>query len=196
MLLIRNRRFILNPSLSPSPTLYHISYLGLGSNLNNPVQQIADACQNLQQSSSITLVDKSPLYESMAMTSSDEQQPNYINSVVKCQVTCSPLELLNIVKEIEQRMGRKPEVKRWQARLIDIDILWFENVSMNSKELTIPHPGLINRPFALLPLRDLEPDLELGYRSDMPSEDSSTKYKVRDLALKIKDEWNTTRIYT
>ncbi|MBE8182039.1 MAG: 2-amino-4-hydroxy-6-hydroxymethyldihydropteridine diphosphokinase [Candidatus Portiera sp.] len=157
-------------------------YLGLGSNVGDPVANIKLACSKISEAPAIDLMKTSPLYQSSAMTlEAEDKQPDYVNAVVKCMVSCPPLKLLSIVKSMEQEMGRIANAAKWAARIIDIDILLMEEVTWNSPELKLPHPGLTLRPFVLYPLRDLAPKLQL------PGGLSIQKY-----ADSVKDIWNTT----
>ena len=176
-------------------------YLGLGSNLANnlsstPIDNIKLACRKIADAPVIKLIDTSPLYRSSAMAlDGTEEQPDYVNSVLKCKVTCPPLELLRVLKSIEKEMGRNIDVARWTARLIDIDILWMDGIILDTQELNIPHPGLTLRPFVLYPLRDIAPELQLLDSTDGSSNTKYTKYiSVEEYAKKVKDQWNTSII--
>ena len=181
-------------------------YLALGSNLTNnlyctPVDSIKLACRKIAEASAIKLIDRSPLYRSSAMTlDGTEEQPDYVNAVLKCKVTCPPLELLTVLKSIEKEMGRNTDVARWTARLIDIDILWMDGIILDTQELKLPHPGLTLRPFVLYPLRDIAPELQLldttdGSNSKYTKHTKYTKYiSVEEYAKKVKDQWNTSII--
>lgn len=163
-------------------------YLGLGSNLGDPVANIDFACEKLSKLAALDLVKVSPLYQSSAMTlitdgtdGTDEVQPNYVNATVKCLVSCPPPQLLSIAKSIEQEMGRIADEVKWGARIIDIDILFIKGFALQTPDLKIPHPGLTLRPFVLYPLRDIEPELQL-----------TTEKTVSDYADGVQDDWNTT----
>ncbi|MCH9664642.1 MAG: 2-amino-4-hydroxy-6-hydroxymethyldihydropteridine diphosphokinase [Gammaproteobacteria bacterium] len=173
-------------------------YLGLGSNLANnlssttPIDNIKLVCRKIADAFAIELIDTSPLYRSSAMAlDGTEVQPDYVNAVIKCMVTCSPLELLRVLKSIEKKMGRNTDAARWTARVIDIDILWMDGIILDTQELKIPHPGLTLRPFVLYPLRDIAPELQLLDTTD----GSNSKYiSVEEYAHKVKDQWNTSII--
>lgn len=172
----------------------HECYLGLGSNLNSnlansldndlgdPAANIKLACDELAKSSAVDLLEVSPLYKSSAMTlEHSEEQNDYVNAVAKCMTHRPPLELLAVIKSIEQAMGRQVDAAKWSARVIDIDILFIKDVVMQTDDLTIPHPGIYLRPFVLYPWRDLAAELQL-----------TAGKSVRDYANEVKDEWNTT----
>lgn len=136
--------------------------LGLGSNLD-PIQYLRKALQALKSSNAqnwIQIIRTSPLYESDALlplgAPPDWNRP-FINFCVLAETRLEPLALLHKLKTIESGLGRKDR-ERWAPREIDIDILAFDSFTFDHPELTIPHPGLLDRPFALLPLCDLVPD--------------------------------------
>ena len=89
-----------------------------------------------------------------------EEQEDFLNQAIEAETDLPPLGLLNLIKGIEERMGRKPTF-RWGPRNIDIDILLYENISFSHPLLTIPHPHLKERLFALLPLQEIAPDVRL-----------------------------------
>ena len=136
--------------------------LGLGSNLGNRLQHLAKAIRALGSGPSPILSDirVSKLYTSDALllpgSPADWNIPFY-NLAVSANTRLSPRELLSAIKEIEGRIGRKKR-ERWAPREIDIDILAFDDISLSDSDLTIPHPELLKREFALLPLLDLNPE--------------------------------------
>jgi 2-amino-4-hydroxy-6-hydroxymethyldihydropteridine diphosphokinase len=84
-------------------------------------------------------------------------QPDYLNAAVRILYDGAPLELLDVLQAIETRIGRVRET-RWDARVIDLDVLWIEDVAFGSDRLIVPHPRLVERAFAMLPLADVAPD--------------------------------------
>ncbi|MBF0288408.1 MAG: 2-amino-4-hydroxy-6-hydroxymethyldihydropteridine diphosphokinase [SAR324 cluster bacterium] len=129
-------------------------YLGLGSNLGDRSSLLKHACQELQH---LPLKDfqESSIYESEPYQGME--QPLYYNQVVRGMTSLTPRQLLETCLEIEKRLGRKREY-RWESRLIDIDILYYDDLVLDSEELIIPHHDLVNRGFFLLPLFELAPD--------------------------------------
>lgn len=128
-------------------------YLGLGSNLGDRTDQLRTARQELQN---LPLDDfhESSLYESVPYKGAE--QPHYYNQVVSGRTSLSPGQLLAACHLIEKKLGRIRK-KRWESRLIDIDILYYEELILESEELIIPHADLANRGFVLLPLAELAP---------------------------------------
>ncbi len=137
-------------------TVLSYAYIGLGSNLNNPKQQIKQALISLSNKANIFIINLSKLYLSKPLL--NMPQPDFYNAVVKIQTSISAYDLLTICQEIEIQQHRVRE-KKWSSRTIDLDILLFDDKIINSANLTIPHPEIQNRSFVLKPLADIEPNL-------------------------------------
>ena len=140
-------------------------YIGIGSNLQEPIQQVQQAIAALSQLPSTQLLSRSRLYRSSPMGSQD--QPDYINAVAEIETTLTPLELLQALNEIERTQGRVRDGSRWGPRTIDLDILLFGDECINLPQLTIPHPGLHERNFVLYPLQEIAPALEIPGRGEL-----------------------------
>lgn len=133
--------------------------LGLGTNIGNRLENLRQAIVYLSETKEISIKAYSPIYTSQAMLNDSAPQSwdqPFLNAAVACTTTLSLIELLNFIKTIEVKMNRKT-LGRWSPRTIDIDILTWNDQVINSPELQIPHPGLLDRPFALWPLADLAP---------------------------------------
>ncbi len=128
-------------------------YILLGANLGNSLQQILHAEQKLITKIG-NLVCKSSLYESAAW--GVENQPSFLNQVLVLNTTLDPYTCLTICQEIEHELGRVRLVK-WGARVIDIDILYFNNEIINTTNLIVPHPYIAERKFTLEPLSEIAP---------------------------------------
>ena len=135
-----------------------LAYIGLGSNLKGPKEQIEKALRALSETKETTLLSVSSFYQSKPLM--DMPGPNYLNVVCKIETDLSALDLLNYCQEIESNQHRMREVK-WGSRTIDLDILLYGNQVLVTQRLTIPHPEMINRAFVLLPLFEIEPGLKL-----------------------------------
>jgi len=135
-----------------------LAYIGLGSNLKGPKEQIEKALKALSEVKEITLLSVSSFYQSKPLL--DMPGPNYLNVVCKIETDLSALDLLNFCQEIEDNQHRVREVK-WASRTIDLDILLYDDQVTSTKRLTIPHSEMINRAFVLLPLFEIEPGLKL-----------------------------------
>ena len=127
-------------------------YLGIGSNLDNPVQQVVEALETLK--TCLTGFKSAPLYRSEPL--GPPNQPDYINTVIEGITSLAPIELLDKCQEIEAAHRRVKTVK-WGPRTLDIDILYYDNQTLHNNRLTIPHPQILNRNFVLIPLLDLIP---------------------------------------
>ncbi|MBA6232151.1 MULTISPECIES: 2-amino-4-hydroxy-6-hydroxymethyldihydropteridine diphosphokinase [unclassified Colwellia] len=136
-----------------------LAYVGLGSNLSDPEKQIKHAVVLLFHIKKTKLSCISSLYFSRPMGPQD--QPDYMNAVAALQTELSPLELLDELQAIENKMGRVRKDNRWGARILDLDILLFDNDIINHQRLTVPHYGLELREFVLLPLAEISPELTL-----------------------------------
>ena len=135
-----------------------LAYIGLGSNLNNPKQQIKDSLISLNSTQDVKVVALSSLYQSKPID--DSKQPDYINAVCQVDTHLTALELLYVCQGIETKQHRVRE-KKWGARTIDLDIILYGVQVVASKQLIIPHPEMMNRPFVLIPLSELESDLKV-----------------------------------
>jgi len=136
-----------------------IVYIGLGSNLSDPLQQIHLAVEALSQIQSSSLKHISSLYFSRPMGPQD--QPDYMNAVAAITTSLTPLALLDELQAIENQAGRVRKNNRWGARILDLDILLFDNDIIDNERLTVPHYGLELREFVLLPLAEISPTLIL-----------------------------------
>ena len=132
------------------------AFIGIGSNIDDPIHQINTAFVFLQTLDTDALL--SPIYTSPPMGPSD--QPDFYNAVCKLHVKLRAGELLEELNKQETRQGRV-KTRRWGERNIDLDILLFGDESIQTARLTVPHPGLLERLFVLLPLNDLTPQLRL-----------------------------------
>ncbi|MEW5972250.1 MAG: 2-amino-4-hydroxy-6-hydroxymethyldihydropteridine diphosphokinase [Pseudomonadota bacterium] len=133
-----------------------LAYLGLGSNLNNPAGQVRRALGGIAALPESRLAAASRLYRSPPLGPQD--QPDYINAVAALETTLTPRDLLHALQAIEQDFGRV-RLRRWGERVIDLDLLLYDNLRLDSPELTLPHPGIGERAFVLCPLAELAPDL-------------------------------------
>jgi 2-amino-4-hydroxy-6-hydroxymethyldihydropteridine diphosphokinase len=134
-------------------------YLGLGSNLSDPIQQIQQAISVISTHDEINTLACSSLYISQPMGPQD--QPDYFNAVLKINTLLKPLALLDKLQAIENIAGRVRKDQRWGARVLDIDILLYNNEVIKNDRLTIPHYGLQEREFVVIPLAEIDNQLQL-----------------------------------
>jgi len=130
------------------------SYLLLGSNQGDREYFLNEATQRISQLAG-EVIKKSAVYETAAWGLED--QAAFLNQVVQISTPLSPADLLTQINKIEKELGRVREVK-WAARVIDIDILYYGDVILQTENLVIPHPHLHERRFTLVPLVELAPD--------------------------------------
>ncbi|WP_077341069.1 2-amino-4-hydroxy-6-hydroxymethyldihydropteridine diphosphokinase [Pseudocolwellia agarivorans] len=133
------------------------AYIGLGSNLENPKLQIINAIKAIKEIENTVMSSISSLYYSRPMGPQD--QPDYMNAVAELTTSLSPLTLLDELQKIENQAGRVRKDNRWGPRILDLDILLFDNHVIDSERLTVPHYGLKDREFVLLPLHEIAPRL-------------------------------------
>ena len=135
------------------------AYIGLGSNLVNPIDQLIDALQALNAINNTKVLLCSSFYASKPMGPQD--QPDYVNAVVHLSTELAPLSLLDALQSIETQQGRVRNDRRWGARTLDLDLLLYDQESIDLPRLTVPHYGLREREFVLYPLAEIAPDLVL-----------------------------------
>jgi 2-amino-4-hydroxy-6-hydroxymethyldihydropteridine diphosphokinase len=128
-------------------------YIGVGSNLSNPRLQVRNAIAQITQAENITLIRASSLYISKPMGPQD--QDDYVNAVVCIETNLAPLELLDTLQAFENQAGRVRKDNRWGARILDLDILLFGELVMDTQRLTLPHYGIKEREFVIFPLEEI-----------------------------------------
>lgn len=139
------------------------AYIGLGSNLDDPVQQVRTAFQELDQIPETRLIRTSSLYRSDPVGPAG--QPDYINAVAELETTLAALALLRALQSIEQN-HRRVRLERWGPRTLDLDLLIYSDQRVNEPDLIVPHPMIAERAFVLYPLAEIAPDLLIpGYDS-------------------------------
>ncbi|MBC9249455.1 2-amino-4-hydroxy-6-hydroxymethyldihydropteridine diphosphokinase [Pseudomonas alcaligenes] len=134
-------------------------YIGLGSNLAEPRQQLQAALSALAALPASQLVATSSFYASDPLGPPD--QPRYVNAVAALDTNLQPLELLDALQRIEQEQGRVRKAERWGPRTLDLDILLFGERLLAEERLTVPHYHMHARAFVLYPLAELAADLQL-----------------------------------
>ncbi|KAI9138925.1 Dihydropteroate synthase-like protein [Paraphysoderma sedebokerense] len=140
---------------SAAPTNLHTVYLAFGTNVGDLIGNVRNAIKALEQECSCTVIDTSFLYETAPMYVTD--QPSFLNGVCKVVCPLEPEELLSRLKHVEQSMGRQ-ETRRNGPRIIDLDIIFYDDIVYKSEALIIPHQSLAEREFVLRPLNDIAPN--------------------------------------
>ena len=133
----------------------HTVFVGLGSNLADPHEQIMRAMQELDLLPQVRVEQCSSLYRTAPVGYLD--QPDFINAVVKLQTTLSPHDLLDSLLSLEQKCGRKRDFIN-APRTLDLDVLLYDDLQHHEHGLTIPHPQMHLRAFVLQPLLEIAPD--------------------------------------
>ncbi|WP_114326270.1 2-amino-4-hydroxy-6-hydroxymethyldihydropteridine diphosphokinase [Candidatus Colwellia aromaticivorans] len=136
-----------------------IAYIGLGSNLSEPVKQVQAAIDEIKTLAQSHVINVSSLYLSKPMGPQD--QDDYINAVLALETKLTPLELLDALQSIENKAGRVRKENHWGARILDLDIILFGNEIISTERLIVPHYGMKKREFVLLPLAEIAADLML-----------------------------------
>ncbi len=131
-------------------------YIGLGSNMGDSETLLATALEMTRQVDGIELAAVAPLYRTAPQ--GFVEQNDFINTVAKIHTRLEPLELLNKLQHIENRLGRVRTV-RWGPRTLDLDILLYGDRKIDLPELQVPHPRMHQRAFVMIPLADLNPEL-------------------------------------
>lgn len=155
----------------------HKVFLGLGANLDQPVQQLRQAMISLRAHTQLSFMACSSLYASRPMGPSD--QPDYVNAVVEIHTRLDPLALLDVCQSIEQQQHRQ-RLRHWGPRTLDIDLLCM-GIEFDHPRLKLPHPGIAQRDFVLLPWQEIAPEHEIpglgrvsALTRHMPSFDAHT----------------------
>lgn len=138
------------------------AWLGLGSNLEQPADQLKIAITSLDSSGEIEVLQTSGFYRTPPW--GDTHQGDFVNAVVQIETGLGAIPLLHVLQSIENRMGRQRTERRWGPRLIDIDLLLYGDLVFQSEELEIPHARMHERAFVLMPLCELDKTLVIPGR--------------------------------
>ena len=130
-------------------------FIGLGSNIEPRLERLQLAVNALRSVGEIKRV--SSVYETVPV--GGVSQPDFLNAVIELKTMLAPLELVQVLKALEKKLGRR-ERPRWHEREIDLDILFYDNRIVESPMLTVPHPEIHHRAFVLAPMSELDPDFQ------------------------------------
>jgi 2-amino-4-hydroxy-6-hydroxymethyldihydropteridine diphosphokinase len=155
-------------------------YLSLGSNLGEREENLERACEALE-AEHVHIVKRSSIYETEPQDASSQRW--FLNMALECETRCFPVQLLTLLQKIERKLGRvrASGAVRNAPRTIDIDILLFGNAVMQTSQLTIPHPRMLERRFVLEPLIEIAPELRHPQTKEL-----LTKYLARVAAQKLR----------
>ena len=143
----------------------HKAFVALGSNLCDPALQVTNAFTELEKIPRTKVVQRSSLYQSEPV--GYDKQPDFINAVAEVHTEASPETLLKALLDIEQDFGRERPFPN-APRILDLDLLCYDDVEQKTDFLTLPHPRMHLRGFVLLPLAEIAPDLTISYPDVMP----------------------------
>ncbi len=158
------------------------AYIGLGSNLGDSKTLLQEAWQALGNVDGIVVDGLSSPYMTAPVDMTSQHW--FTNAVGRLQVTLSPLELLHVLLAVEASFGRKRSEKKfgYQDRSLDLDLLYYGDIVMDSPELTLPHPRIGDRLFVLVPLAELEPDFR----------DTLSKKAVSEMEARLRERIDST----
>lgn len=132
------------------------AYIGIGSNVGDRQGFCRTAVDELRAAEGVDVIDASSLYETSPV--GGPPQRSFVNLVVRVETFLSARRLLEVCKEIEDRLGREP-AERWAPRVIDLDILLYGGEKIGEPDLEVPHPRMAERKFVLVPLMEISPDI-------------------------------------
>lgn len=142
------------------------AYVALGSNLDDPINHVRRAFDDLAVVPSTRLLACSSLYRTAPMGPAG--QPDYINAVAEIETGLGALDLLDHLLAIERRHGRVRGAERWGPRTLDLDLLVYGDRQLHDARLTLPHPGIAERAFVLYPLAEIAADLRIAGLGALP----------------------------
>jgi 2-amino-4-hydroxy-6-hydroxymethyldihydropteridine diphosphokinase len=133
-------------------------YCGLGSNKGDKLSFLFEAVELIEAHPDCEIIDTSSVYETAPMGESNQE--NYYNAAVEIETKLNIYEFHHLIKNIESRIGRT-KTFRWGPREIDIDLLFFDDAVIKTDELTVPHKGITERDFVLVPLLEIAPEISM-----------------------------------
>lgn len=135
----------------------HLAYLSVGSNMGRKLENCRHGVAALMCQPGIRFIEQSPIYRTEPVDYRD--QAWFVNYALKIETQHDPLSLLKLLKSIEQATGRVPHAIRFGPRVLDLDIVLYDDIVLNDTRLTIPHPRMHKRRFVLKPICDIDPDI-------------------------------------
>lgn len=152
--------------MDPTQETWHKAVIALGSNLGDREQTLFEALADLRATEGIRIVAQSTLHDTVALTASgyDDTAPGYLNQVVVAETAWQPDKLLGILLAIESRHGRMRDGTQYADRTLDLDLITYDDLSLVTEELTLPHPRAHERSFVLRPWLEVDPDAEIPGR--------------------------------
>lgn len=135
----------------------HQVFISVGSNLGDKIENCRNGIKGLLADGRSTLIKTSALYQTSPVDFLDQDW--FVNGVVKIETKRDPFELLDLIRGIETSAGRKDKIQRFGPRVLDLDIIFFDNRVIRTDKLEIPHPRMHKRRFVLKPICDIEPSM-------------------------------------
>ncbi|OPX54902.1 2-amino-4-hydroxy-6-hydroxymethyldihydropteridinediphosphokinase [Oceanospirillum multiglobuliferum] len=160
-----------------------IAYIGLGSNLDQPIQQLLTAYQELANLPETTFLAGSSLYSSKPVGPQD--QPDFVNAVVKLETKLSAIALLDALQALEQQHQRV-RLRHWGPRTLDLDLLLYDQQQIALPRLSVPHPQMHLRGFVLLPLAEISPEIVIPGKGSITT--ILSNITIDDLQILLKTE--------
>ena len=142
-----------------------VAFVGLGSNLDEPVVQVERAIEALGRLPHSTVTKRSSLYRTEPW--GGIEQPDFVNAVVALETALPANDLMEELLAIERRLGRRRDVERYGPRVIDLDLLLYDDTVIDAAQLRVPHPHLHERAFVLVPLAEIAPDASIPRRGSV-----------------------------
>lgn len=140
----------------------HRAFLGLGGNIGDPRDAMASALSAVDEDTQTVIVRVSSLYRTPPWGKTD--QPDFLNAVAEVETSRSPRALLDLCLAVEAALHRV-RAERWGPRSIDMDILLFDDMTLDEEGLQVPHPRMLDRAFVMLPLAEIAPTVMIAGRS-------------------------------
>lgn len=134
-----------------------IAYIGFGANLGDPVRKFGEVIHELGRIDGIRLIGKSSLYETQPVGLVDGG-PDFVNAVIALETNVTAEVLITEMRRIERKLGKSVSHRSDLSRLIDLDLLFYGSEIINSDDLIVPHPRLVDRFFVLAPMAEIAPD--------------------------------------
>ncbi|MBM7704887.1 2-amino-4-hydroxy-6-hydroxymethyldihydropteridine diphosphokinase [Metabacillus iocasae] len=157
----------------------NISYIALGSNIEDRLYYLKHGVLSLARHSAIKVINGSSIYETEPVGYTDQNR--FLNMVIELNTSLSPNELLSVLQQIELDSGRKREMK-WGPRTLDLDILLYNQENIETERLKVPHPRMLERAFVMVPLLELNPLLSIPNHAQ----------EIRTLIDKLEDREGVT----
>jgi 2-amino-4-hydroxy-6-hydroxymethyldihydropteridine diphosphokinase len=133
----------------------HTAYLSIGSNLGDPLRNCQEGIAALCADARVELLARSPFYRTEPVDFLDQEW--FVNAALQVRTTLAPLELLALLQSIQRRMGRKNDAVRFGPRILDLDIIFYNDLVLDTPHLVVPHPRMHKRRFVLQPICDIDP---------------------------------------